>query len=76
MDLQPGDVQLLSNHTQMHSRTGFEDWPDPAMRRHLLRLWISLPEDRPLGLRLRTARAYLGLIGTMLREPIRERLAA
>lgn len=76
MDLQPGDVQILSNHTQLHSRTGYEDWPDPGQRRHLLRLWMSLPEPQPLNLRLLTLRAYAGLVGAMLREPIRERLVA
>ncbi len=40
MDLEPGDVQLVSNHTVIHSRTGYEDTRDA--RRHLLRLWLSL----------------------------------
>jgi Taurine catabolism dioxygenase TauD, TfdA family len=42
MDLQPGDIQLLSNHTNLHARTDYEDHDDPAERRHLLRLWLSL----------------------------------
>ena len=42
MDLRPGDVQLISNHTVLHARTAYEDWPDPSRRRHLLRLWLSL----------------------------------
>lgn len=42
MDLQPGDIQLLSNHTNLHARTEYEDYEDPAERRHLLRLWLSL----------------------------------
>ncbi len=42
MDLQPGDIQLLSNHTILHARTDYEDYDDPARRRHLLRLWLSL----------------------------------
>jgi hypothetical protein len=40
MELQPGDVQLLSNHTILHARTAYED--DPRRPRHLLRLWLSL----------------------------------
>jgi len=48
MQLEPGDMQFVYNHTQLHDRTGFTDWPDPAMRRHLLRLWLSIPGDRPL----------------------------
>jgi hypothetical protein len=42
MDLQPGDIQLLSNHSILHARTDYEDFDDPAERRHLLRLWLSL----------------------------------
>jgi hypothetical protein len=42
MDLQPGDIQLLSNHTNLHARTEYEDYAEPERRRHLLRLWLSL----------------------------------
>jgi hypothetical protein len=42
MDLQPGDIQLLSNHTNLHARTEYEDHEDIGERRHLLRLWLSL----------------------------------
>ncbi|MGH6949153.1 MAG: TauD/TfdA family dioxygenase [Kiloniellales bacterium] len=48
MQLKPGDMQFVYNHTQLHDRTAFVDWPEPARRRHLLRLWLSLPGDRPL----------------------------
>lgn len=42
MWLQPGDMQFISNHTTVHSRTEYEDWPERARKRHLLRLWLSL----------------------------------
>ena len=48
MRLQPGDMQFVYNHAQLHDRTGFTDWPDPDQRRHLLRLWLSIPGDRAL----------------------------
>lgn len=48
MRLKPGDMQFVYNHSLLHDRTGFVDWEDPAERRHLLRLWLSLPVDRPL----------------------------
>ncbi|MEO0360140.1 MAG: TauD/TfdA family dioxygenase [Pseudomonadota bacterium] len=48
MRLRPGDMQFVYNHTNLHDRTGFEDWPEPEKRRHLLRLWLALPDDRPL----------------------------
>jgi len=49
MDLIPGDMQLCNNYTVMHSRTGFEDWPEPHRRRHMLRLWLGMREPRPLA---------------------------
>jgi len=48
MRLRPGDMQFVYNHSQLHDRTEFVDWPEPERRRHLLRLWISPPGDRPL----------------------------
>ena len=48
MDFRPGDIQFLHNHTVYHSRTAFEDHPEPERRRHLLRLWLSAPNGRPL----------------------------
>ena len=48
MRLKPGDMQFVYNHSLLHDRTGFVDWPDPEERRHLLRLWLALPDDRPL----------------------------
>lgn len=76
MDLQPGDIQLISNHTILHARTAFEDYEDLERRRHLLRLWISLPESRPLKLRLLTAQSWAGLFVTATREIVRNRIAA
>ena len=48
MQLEPGDMQFVYNHSQLHDRTGFLDWPDPDHRRHLMRLWLSIQGDRPL----------------------------
>jgi hypothetical protein len=42
MDLRPGDLQFLNNHVILHSRTAYEDHPDPARRRHLIRLWLDM----------------------------------
>lgn len=48
MALQPGDMQFVFNHTMLHDRTAFEDWPEPDRRRHLLRLWLAPEGARPL----------------------------
>ena len=41
MEFRQGDIQFLQNQVILHSRRGFEDWPEPERRRHLLRLWVS-----------------------------------
>jgi hypothetical protein len=45
MKLEPGDLQLLSNQTALHSRTKFEDYPDEARKRTLFRLWLAMPDS-------------------------------
>jgi hypothetical protein len=48
MRLKPGDMQFVYNHSMLHDRMGFLDWPEPEKRRHMLRLWLSVSGDRPL----------------------------
>ena len=48
MELRRGDMQFVHNHTVLHDRTAFEDWPEPERKRHLLRLWLAPPSARPL----------------------------
>ena len=48
MELEPGDIQLVHNHTILHDRTAFEDYPEPERKRHLLRLWLAPPKARLL----------------------------
>jgi hypothetical protein len=48
MEFRAGDVQLVHNHTLLHDRTAFEDWPEPERQRHLLRLWLAPPKARAL----------------------------
>jgi hypothetical protein len=48
MEFIPGDMQFLHNHHILHSRTDFENWPEPERHRHLLRLWLCPPNGRPL----------------------------
>ncbi len=48
MEFCPGDMQFVHNHTILHDRTAFEDWPEPERKRHLLRLWLAAPGGRPL----------------------------
>ena len=48
MRLEAGDMQFVYNHALLHDRKAFTDWPEPERRRHLLRLWLSMPGDRAL----------------------------
>lgn len=41
LDFEPGDMQFLKNAAILHARTEYEDWPEPAKKRHLLRLWLT-----------------------------------
>jgi hypothetical protein len=36
----PGEIQFVDNRTLGHSRTEFEDHPEPEKKRHLIRLWL------------------------------------
>jgi hypothetical protein len=49
MMLEPGDLQFANNYAVLHSRTEFEDDPDPALRRRMLRLWLKMPNARVLA---------------------------
>jgi len=48
MELERGDMQLLNNYVTLHSRTPFEDYEEPDLKRHLLRLWLAIPGSQPL----------------------------
>ena len=41
----PGDLQFANNMLMLHARTEFEDFDDPNERRHLLRLWLAVPDS-------------------------------
>jgi hypothetical protein len=43
MNIGEGDIQFLNNRILLHGRTGYEDWPEVARRRHLMRLWLRVP---------------------------------
>lgn len=53
MILDPGDIQFLSNSQVFHARTAYKDYAPGTVdeagrlrsRRHLMRLWLSVPLD-------------------------------
>ncbi|MDP3379891.1 MAG: TauD/TfdA family dioxygenase [Brevundimonas sp.] len=57
--MQPGDIQIASNHAVLHARTTFEEWPEPERKRHMLRIWSTLRRNRrPLPPAYRTTREF------------------
>jgi len=46
--MRPGDIQIANNYEILHSRTSFVDYEEPERKRHMLRLWLSIPNGRPL----------------------------
>jgi hypothetical protein len=73
MDLMPGDIQLLNNHTIVHGRTAFEDLDDASAQRHLLRLWLSLPLRPGWYAQLLSWASRAGLLVTLAGQRWRQR---
>ena len=44
----PGDILFLNNWITLHRRSEFVDFPEPEKKRHILRAWISPPNNRPI----------------------------
>jgi hypothetical protein len=72
----PGDVQLLSNHTVLHSRTAYVDGEAPEQQRDLLRLWLSLGITATPRGRVARVRELGRLVGEVARGKLRGRLGA
>lgn len=46
LTIEPGEASFANNCCVLHTRTAFEDSPDPDLKRHILRLWLR-EDDRP-----------------------------
>lgn len=44
MDFREGDMQFVNNHVTLHAREAYEDYDEPERKRHLLRMWVALPD--------------------------------
>ncbi len=53
LQLQRGDVLFLNNWVTLHRRDEFADHAEPSKRRHLLRIWLAVPNSRPLDPRFK-----------------------
>ena len=62
--LEPGQAIFFNNCVLLHNRTSFEDDPDPARKRHLLRLWLMLDGRRPLTPDVHAYKGTRGIVGS------------
>jgi len=70
LEFKPGDIQLLHNHVVLHSRSAYEDFPEPSRKRHLLRLWLRDRDGRPLPESVRENFIGVEVEGTMHNAPV------
>jgi hypothetical protein len=72
IDFQQGDIQFLNNFVMLHTRREYEDWPEARRKRHLLRLWLTDPNGRPIPKEQREGRSGRGvrLAGVALNAPL------
>lgn len=45
---EPGDIVFFNNWVTLHRRSEFVDYIEPERKRLLLRIWLSVPNSRPL----------------------------
>lgn len=72
MVLERGDIQLLNNHLIVHSRNDYEDWPEPARRRHLLRMILLTGDDADAPDFTRNLNAFIRRWGAEPRQSVLE----
>ena len=48
MELRLGDIQWLNNYVALHGRRTYLDHEAEAEKRHMLRLWLTIPNGRDL----------------------------
>ncbi len=48
MTFEPGDIQFLNSHVTYHGRTPFVDYDAAEKKRLLMRVWLAMPNSRPL----------------------------
>jgi len=75
---QAGDIQFLNNYVALHTRRDYQDWPEPERKRHLLRLWLYDPDNRPIPLEQRRGFRGQGVLpaGVRLNAPLDARETA
>ena len=75
MELLPGDLQLVNNHSIVHARDAFEDHELLGARRHLLRLWLSLEPTKGAREWALRGRAAATIVARLVRRKLQLRRA-
>jgi len=44
MVIDPATVQFINNRVILHARADYQDWPQSERKRHLLRMWLMMPD--------------------------------
>jgi hypothetical protein len=76
MQFERGDIQLLNNHVTVHSRTDYEDWPEPERRRHLVRMLLFTPGLKDVPAHTQWLNAFIKRWGDEPRQSVLESSAA
>jgi len=72
MQFERGDIQLLNNHLTVHSRTDYEDYPEPERRRHLVRMLLFTPGVTDVPEHTQRLNAFLRRWGAEPRQSVLE----
>ncbi len=68
IEFHQGDMQFLSNHAIVHSRTDYIDFPEPERRRHLLRILLFTRREADIPPCVRNVRRFMLAWGERPRE--------
>lgn len=70
IEFRQGDMQFINNHLIVHSRTDYEDYPEPERRRHLLRMLLLTPGFTDLPDFARNLNDFIKAWGETTRESV------
>ena len=67
--LEPGEAALFNNCAVLHNRTALEDYDEPHLKRHLMRLWLMDWDGRPTVEGVRSHKGEGGIVPQGSKEP-------
>jgi hypothetical protein len=70
-DMEPGQIAIGLNHVTLHARDSYKDFDKLDDRRHMVRLWLGLPNGPSLPEHYRDTREFGPLFDITQRKPLR-----